>query len=252
MFVSMTTATPAHPGFGLLRLLKWLGIALACLLFLAVAGVWVVGRSIPSALDSTLASQGNSGLTCETNDTNLFVGRIDLAGLTVLNPPDFKEREFLRVRRLVVDVEPASFLADGRRVIDELTLDIDRVTLVGKGGDLLSDNNATAIAKAFRRSAKASASSEAAPAAKSGNDFIIRRLKIRVGGVTLLQEEAGRRQVLLSDNEGLAFEASDVTAQNIGDTVIAPLGGLALTRAAATSPESILELGRRQIERNRK
>lgn len=249
----MPTATSTHPGFGLLRLLKWLGITLACLLFLALAGVWAIGRSIPSVLDSTLASQGNSGLTCETNDTNLFAGRIDLAGLSVLNPPEFKEREFIRVRRLVVDVEPASFLADGRRVIDELTLDIDRVTLVGKGGaDLFSDNNATAIAKAFRRSAKASAPAEPAAAAKPGNDFIIRRLKIRVGGVTLLQEEGARRQVLLSDNEGLAFEASDVTAQNIGDTVIAPLGGLALTRAAATSPESILELGRRQMERNRK
>lgn len=244
--------THSRPGLGLLRLLRWLAIGIACLLVLAVAAVWGVGRALPGMLDSTLASQGRSGLTCEVNDTNLFAGRVDLAGITILNPPEFSEREFLRIRRLVVDVQPMTFLSDGRRVIDELTLDIDRVTLVGKGGDLLSDNNATAIAKAFRRSAKASASSEAAPAAKSGNDFIIRRLKIRVGGVTLLQEEAGRRQVLLSDNEGLAFEASDVTAQNIGDTVIAPLGGLALTRAAATSPESILELGRRQIERNRK
>lgn len=249
----MTPVPPAHPGLALLRLLKWLGIALACLIVLAVAGVWALGRSIPSVLDSTLSSQGNSGLTCETNDTNLFAGRIDLGGLAVLNPPEFKEREFLRIRRLVVDVEPATFLADGRRVVEEVTLDIDRVTLVGKGGaDLLGDNNATAIAKAFRDAAKASAPAEPAAAAKPGNDFIIRRLKIRVGGVTLLQEQGGRRQVLLSDNEGLAFEASDVTAQNIGDTVVAPLGGLALTRAAAANPESILDFGRRQLERNRK
>lgn len=248
----MAQLTPAQPGFSLVRLLKWLGVGLACLLLLALAGIWGIGRSIPSLLDSALASQGNSGLTCETNDTNLLLGRIDLAGLSVLNPPGFSEREFLRIRRLVVDVQPATFMADGRRVIEELTLDIERVTLIGKA-DLFSDNNATTIAKAFRRSAKAAKSEEAREPGKPGNDFIIRRLKIRVGGVTILQENGGARpQVLVRDDHGLAFEASDVTAQNLGDTVISPLGGLALTRAASAEPDALLELSRRQLERIQK
>lgn len=249
----MPTTLRSHPGLGLTRLLKWLAVAVACLLLLATAGVWLVGRSIPSLIDTTLASQGNSGLTCETNDTNLFAGRIDLGGLSVLNPPQYAEREFLRIRRLVVDVQPQTFVGGGRRVIDELTLDIDRVTLVG-AGDIFSDNNATAIAKAFRRSARSAATAgEARSDAKPGADFIIRRLKVRVGGVTILQENGGARpQVLVRDDHGLSFEASDVTARNLGDTVIAPLGGLALTRAASVEPDAILDLSRRQLERLKK
>lgn len=239
----------SHLGLGLVRLIKWLAITTLCLLLLAVLGVWGVGRSIPSLIDSTLASKANSGLTCGTNETNLFVGRIDLADLSILNPPEFAQREFVHVRRLVVDVQPLTFLADGRRIIEEVTLDIDRVTLVGKG-DVFRDNNATAIAKAFRKSAKA----EAKVAAESGEKtppqgFVIRRLRIRVGGFTILQEGGG---VLLKDNQELAFEAMDVTSENLGDTVVAPLGGMALTRAASANPESFLNAAQRQIERLQK
>lgn len=250
----MHPSPPSHPGFGLVRLLKWLGIGLACLLFLALAGVWGVGRAIPSLLDSALASRGNSGLSCETNDTSLFSGRIDLAGISILNPPDYKEREFLRIRRLVIDVQPLTFLSDGRRVIEEVTLDIDRVTLIGKG-DLFGDNNATAIAKAFRRAARKDAreSVAAGEPAGRGADFVIRRLRIRVGGVTLLQDAgAARPAVLLKDDRELAFEASDVTSDNLADTVVAPLGGMALTRAASAEPEALLDATRRQLERIQK
>ena len=241
----------SHPGFGLIRLLKWLGLGLVALLLLAAAGVWGVGRAIPSLLDSALAAQGNSGLTCETNDTNLFVGRIDLGGLVILNPPGFSEREFLRVRRLAVGVQPTTFLSDGRRVIDELTLDIDHVNLVGKG-DLFSDNNATVIAKAFRRAAAESKSASTAES-KSANDFVIRRLRIRVGGVTLSQENGGgRATVLAKDDHELTFEAVDVTSRNLGDTVVAPLGSLALTRATSVEPDALVELGRRQLEHIKK
>lgn len=250
----MHSPCPSHPGFGLVRLLKWLGIGLACLLLLALVGVWGVGRAIPSLLDSALASRGNSGLSCETNDTNLLTGRIDLAGISVLNPPEFKEREFIHVRRIIIDVQPLTFLSDGRRVIEEVTLDIDRVTLIGKG-DLFSDNNATAIAKAFRRAAKKENRAAVAAGESSGSatDFVIRRLRIRIGGVTLMQDAgAGPSTVLLKDDRELAFEASDVTSDNLADTVVAPLGGMALTRAASAEPDALLNATRRQLERIQK
>lgn len=238
----------SHQGLALLSLIRWLAIGLGCLVVLAVAGVWGVGRAIPGMIDSTLASQGHSGLTCERNDTNLFVGRVDLAGLSILNPPEYAEREFLRVRRIVVDVQPLTFLGSGQRVIDELTLDIDRVTLVGKGS-LFGDNNATAIAKAFRRSAKAEAKAASGGAPKPAADFVIRHLRIRVGGVTLLQDVGGERpQVLAKDSRELTFEASDVTSGNLGDTVVAPLAGLAIARAAASEPESLLDAAARKLE----
>lgn len=242
----------SHLGLGLVRLLKWLAAITVCLLLLGVASIWGIGRSIPSLIDSALASKANSGLTCGQNDSNLFVGRIDLADLSVLNPPEFTQREFVHVRRLVVDVQPMTFLSDGRRVIDEVTLDLDRVTLVGKS-DLFRDNNATAIAKAFRRSAKADAKDSAESGDKSpAPGFLIRHLRVRVGGVTLIQEGAGKGGVLLKDNQELAFEASDVTSENLGDTVITPLGGMALTRAASADPDVLLNAARRQMERIQK
>lgn len=243
----------SHRGFGLISLLRWLAIGMACLLVLALAGVWGVGRAIPGMLDSTLASQGRSGLTCDRNDTNLFAGRVDLSGLTVTNPPEYSEREFLRISHLVVDVRPLTFLGSGQRVIDELTLDIDRVTLIGKSG-IFGDNNATAIAKAFRKSAKAAKSADGDDAPKAPSpDFIIRRLRIRVGGVTILQSSGGSRpNVLLNDSRELAFEASDVTSRNLGDTVVAPLAGLAVARAAAAQSEGLLDAAARQLESIRK
>lgn len=250
----MHSPCPSHPGFGLVRLLKWLGLGLVCLLALALAGVWGVGRAVPSLLDSALASRGNSGLTCETNDTNLFAGRIDLAGISILNPPTFKEREFVHVRRLIIDVQPLTFLSDGRRVIEEVTLDIDRVTLIGKG-DLFGDNNATAIAKAFRRNAKSEAQAAVAAGETGARppNFVIRRLHIRVGGVTLLQDAGtGQPTVLLKDDRELAFDAADVTSDNLADTVVAPLGGMALTRAASAEPDALLNATRRQLERIQK
>jgi hypothetical protein len=68
--------------------------------------------------------------------------------------------------------------------------------------------------------------------------------------VTLLQDNGNRAgTVMLKDDRELSFEAKDVTAENLSDSVLRPLAGIALTRAAATDPETLLEQARRQIER---
>jgi hypothetical protein len=241
----------SRPGLSLVRLLKWIVIGTVSLLVLAVLGVWLAGRSIPSIVHSALFDQAKSGFICEKNDSNLFIGRIDLADASILNPPEFYDREFVHVRRLVVAVDAGTFLGDGRRVIDEVTLDLDRINLVSKG-DIFSDNNASALAKAFSKSAKKnkngakSSSSNDAPAA----GFVIRRLLIRVGGVTILQDNGNRAgTVMLKDDHEMSFEAKDVTAENLSDSVLRPLAGIALTRAAAANPETLLEQARRQVER---
>lgn len=233
---------PSRRGFLLLRLAKWLALAALCLAALLVLGVWVAGRALPSAADSFLASKQAGGLTCEVNDTNLFVGRIHLENLALLNPQRYREREALRIRRLVLDVEPASFAGDGRREIEEMEIDLDRVTLVG-GGDVLRDNNLTELGRLL--ASPGSETAAAGPAEPSRPaDFRIRRLKVRVGGLTLIQGPAeGPGRVILREDRGIAFEASDVTADNFGSAVLMPLLGAA-TQRSLSNPEFLRELSR--------
>lgn len=231
-----------RPGFLLLRLAKWLSLAALCLAALLSLGVWVAGRVLPSAADGFLAGKQAGGLTCEVNETNLFVGRIHLENLALLNPPRYREREALRIRRLVLDVEPASFAGDGRREIEEMEIDLDRVTLVG-GGDVLRDNNLTELGRLLASPAEPAAAAEPSESTRPA-DFHIRRLKVRVGGLTLIQGPAeGPGRILLREDRGIAFEASDVTAENFGSTVLMPLLGAA-TQRSLSNPEFLRELSR--------
>lgn len=237
----MPSARAHRPAFLLVRLAQWLAAAALCLAALLALGVWVASRSLPSLADSFLSDRQAGGLTCETNETNLFVGRIHLENVALLNPPRYREREALRIRRLVLDVEPASFAGDGRREIEEMEIDLDRVTLVG-GGDVMRDNNLTELGRLL-------ASPEGPVAQPSGEpgraaDFRIRRLKVRVGGITLIQGPAeGPGRVILREDRGLAFEASDVTADNFGSTVLLPMLGVA-TQRSLSNPELMRELTR--------
>lgn len=227
--------------FLLLRLAKWLAVATLCLGALLALGVWVAGRTLPSLADTFLSGKQAGGLTCEVNDTNLFVGRIHLENVALLNPPRYREREALRIRRLVLDVEPASFAGEGRREIEEMELDLDRVTLVG-GGDVLRDNNLTELGRLLASPEGPASAGSAEPSRAA--DFRIHRLKVRVGGITLIQGPAdGPGRVLLREDRGIAFEAADVTAENFGSTVLMPMLGAA-TQRSLSNPELLRELTR--------
>lgn len=233
---------PARPGLLLLRLLKWVVAGTLTVAALLALGVWLAGRALPGALDAYLADKEAGGLTCERNATNLFVGRIHLENVALLNPPAYAQREALRIRRLVLDIEPASFAGDGRRVIEEMEIDLDRVTLVG-GGDVMRDNNLTALGKLLAGDGAPAAAAEADEPSRPV-DFVIRRLKVRVGGITLVQgPPEGPGRVVMREDRGLAFEASEVTADNFGSTVLLPLVGAAAQRSV-TNPELLRELTR--------
>jgi hypothetical protein len=233
---------PARPGLLLLRLLKWVVAGTLTVAALLALGVWLAGRALPGALDAYLSDKEAGGLTCERNATNLFVGRIHLENVALLNPPAYAQREALRIRRLVLDIEPASFAGDGRRVIEEMEIDLDRVTLVG-GGDVMRDNNLTALGKLLAGDDVPAAAAEADEPSRPV-DFVIRRLKVRVGGITLVQgPPEGPGRVVMREDRGLAFDASEVTADNFGSTVLLPLVGAAAQRSV-TNPELLRELTR--------
>lgn len=228
----------SHPALRLAKGILWTFLALVVLV---VAGVWVAGRALPTLAAGVVSSRTGVELACGDNATNLFVGRVDLADLVLGNPAGYAPGESVRIRRLVVDLDAGSFLADGTRVIEEVELDLDRVTLVGKG-DIATDNNLAAIAKAWQASGgPAEPAAGPAPDEAPAPGFVIRKLRLRVGGVTLAEAmPGGAQRVILKEDRGLEFVATDVTQDNLANTVVAPITAAAMSRAA-TRPELLLD-----------
>ncbi len=237
----------SRPGSLLRKLLTVLcGIALF-LVVVGVLGIWALGRFSPRLLDASLSGQSGAHLTVEDNQTNLFLGRIDYAGLVITNPSRWQEREFLRVKRLVLDVDPLTFTEAGGQVVNEAELDIERVTIVGKA-DFLADNNAKDIGNGLK--GPASPPEPSAEPSAPAQPFLIKRLRVRVGRITVVSGDgtAGRR-VVVDQDFGFVFEAADVTEKNFNAKVSGPMGQQALQTALRRQPELMFELAREKMRR---
>ncbi len=237
----------SRPGSALRKLLMVLcGIALFLVLAGAL-GVWALGRYSPRLLDASLSGQSGAHLTVEDNQTNLFVGRVDYAGLVITNPSRWQEREFLRVKRLVLDVDPLTFTEGGGQVVNEAELDIDRLTIVGKQ-DFLSDNNAKDIANGLKSSASSPAPKT--EPSKAPQPFLIKHLRVRVGRITVVSGDGSAdRRVVVDQDFGYVFEANDVTEKNFNAKVSGPMGQQALQTALRRQPELMFELAREKMRR---
>lgn len=239
-------------GSTLRRLLTVLCGILLFVLLASALGIWALGRFAPSLLDSALSSRSGAHLSVAGNDSNLFAGRLEFTGLTVTNPTRWQEHEFLKVRRLALSVNLASFLEDGERIIHEAELDIDRLVLVGKE-DYLADNNAQDILRALKASAgPASASATTpAPAPSAKRPFRIEKLRVRIGHVVIVAGDGTpqRRQVTDADY-GLVFEVAGVTDRNFTEKVSKPLGEQALRNVANQTPSLLLDLASVKLRRS--
>ncbi len=223
------------------------GIALF-LVLVGALGVWALGRFSPRLLDASLSGQSGAHLTVEDNQTNLFLGRIDYAGLVITNPSRWQDREFLRIKRLVLDVDPLTFVEGGGQVVNEAELDLDHVNIVGKA-DFLTDNNAKDIGNGLK-------SPGSAPAPKTEpstapQPFLIKHLRVRVGRITVVSGDGtADRRVVLDQDFGLVFEAADITEKNFNDKVSGPLGQQALQTALRRQPGLVLDLAREKLRRS--
>jgi len=237
----------SRPGSALRKLLMVLcGIALF-LVLVGALGVWALGRYSPRLLDASLSGQSGAHLTVEDNQTNLFVGRVDYAGLVITNPSRWQEREFLRVKRLVLDVDPLTFVEGGGQVVNEAVLDIERVTIVGKA-DFLSDNNAKDIGNGLK--GPATSPPPATEPAKPAQPFLIKHLRVRVGRLTVISGDgSAARRVVVDQDFAYDFEARDVTDQNFDAKVTGPMGQQALQTALRRQPELMFELAREKLRR---
>ena len=237
----------ARPGNVSRRVLSLLGGVILFIVLAAALAVWSVGRFAPSLLDSTLASKSGAHLSVEDNETNLFVGRVSFADFSVTNPSRWTEARFLKGKRLLVDLDPATFTGSGRRIVHSLELDIDELILVGKE-DYLKDNNAQDIFRGLKAADTPPATAGQPPAAEPRTPYLIERLRLRVGHITVIAADGTpQRRIVIDRQFDLVFEAKNITDANLEQTLTGPLGKEVVAQAPAAGAGLLFDLTKDKI-----
>jgi len=237
----------ARPGNVSRRVLSLLGGVVLFIVLAAALAVWSVGRFAPSLLDSTLASKSGAHLSVENNETNLFVGRVSFTDFSITNPSRWTEARFLKGKRLLVDLDPATFTGSGRRIVHSLELDIDELTLVGKE-DYLKDNNAQDIFRGLKAADTPPATAGQPPAAEPRTPFLIERLRLRVGHITVIAADGTpQRRIVIDRQFDLVFEAKNITDANLEQTLTGPLGKEVVAQAPAAGAGLLFDLTKDKI-----
>jgi len=237
----------ARPGNVSRRVLSLLGGVILFIVLAAALAVWSVGRFAPSLLDSTLSSKSGAHLAVESNETNLFVGRVSFTDFTVTNPSRWTDARFLKGKRLRLDLDPATFIGTGRRIVHSLDLDIDELTLVGKE-DYLKDNNAQDIFRGLK-----AADTPPPPAGQPVVDpprtpFLIEKFRLRGGRITVIAADGTpQRRVVIDRQFDLVFEAQNITDVNLEETLTGPLGKQVVAQTPATSAGLLFDLTKDKI-----
>ena len=237
------------------RLLVLLGAAMFFVLAVGALALWAIGRFSPNLIDATLVARSGARLVCEENNTNFLVGRLELRNATVSSPIRWKEKSFLKIKTLYLELNPFSFLGSGQRVISRAELDVDQLVLVGRG-DYMKDNNAQDILRGLKSGdLKVKNDSNEASAATDVSDtrqpFKIESLRVRIGQVKVIVEEPNRAPVVVIDrNFNFVFEANNITDKNLVESLTAPLGQKALTHTAAIAPDLVMDISDRKLRKS--
>jgi hypothetical protein len=213
-------------------------------------GVWALGRFSPKLLDSSLATKSGAHLSVESNDTNLFAGRLSYGGLTITNPTRWSEKEFLKVRRLAIDLDLLTFFEGGSQVVNAAELDIAHLTIVGKA-DFLADNNAKDIFNGLKSAPVAKASKPAPGPPGDKQPFLIKHLRVRIDRITIISGDGtDQRKVVVDQDFNFVFEARDITERNFDEKVSRPMGAQAVQTAVQQQPQLMLDLARERLRRS--
>jgi hypothetical protein len=247
----MSASSPStRLGTALRKLLTVLcGIALF-LVAVGFLGVWALGRFSPKLLDTTLATKSGANLAVAANDTNLFAGRIAYEGLTITNPTRWTEKEFLKVRRLVVDLDLRTFFEGGSRTVNAAELDIEHLTIVGKA-DFLADNNAKDIFNGLSAATSTGSPRPVPGPPSTKKPFLIKHLRVHVDRITVISGDGtAQRKVIVDQPFGYVFEARDITERNFDEKVSRPMGTKAVQTAVQRQPELLLDLARERVRKS--
>ncbi len=159
--------------------------ALAWMLFLPI---WVTAEiRARTGFDASVAS-----LSC-----NPFGGKVTVRGLVLSNPSSFPKRDFVELREFVAEADVWTLFSD-RIVVDALTVDVRRLTLVRRAD---GKSNAAVLHREMGGEARGVApelgvaatkgSPPPATAPEPGRKFLIRRLALRFDQLVIVDYSGG-------------------------------------------------------------
>jgi hypothetical protein len=220
----------------------------------SLIGLYVLGRTAPQILDSVLKNKADSGFICETNQSNLVLGKLDLHGVKIASPDHWKEKQFLSIKTIKCELNPLTFIFGGSRHFKNVELDIDKIVLVGTR-DYMKVNNAQDILKGLKSTQAEQVNpvntsvepSESQPK----QPFKIDNLRLRVGQIVVVVEDGNApAEIVVNNNFNFVFEAKDITEKNYQRLVSFPLGAKVLTKAATLAPRLMMDITNRSIRQS--
>lgn len=116
---------------GMKTLVRVVVVLTLVVVLLAGAGLAARNILIRKALPEVVERTTGFGLKLDSIHIGILKPVISVEGMTLLNPPDFKEREAFEIARFRMEYDPRSLLSDPLR-LRRVVLDISRMVLVEK------------------------------------------------------------------------------------------------------------------------
>jgi hypothetical protein len=185
-------------------------MAIVLLLFVIAFGcVLALEKVIPGIASDRLKAMTGYKLDIGDLDLGLTAGSVKIEGLTLRNPEGWPEEGFVTINKVFVDIDPASFTSDGRKVIEEVVIDIGPICVVTNKDDI---TNVRDIASKFGVPAEEEKPAEPEVAAEEGAmpEFVIHHLVIRTTKVRFA-DYSGAKPDISNRALALEIEMNDVT-----------------------------------------
>lgn len=176
-------------------LVKLLGLLL--LVAAVVALAWML--FLPAVIVAQIRERSGFEVSVTGLSCNAFTGQLAIRGMILDNPPSFPVSDFLDLRNFSVSADVWT-LWDDRIVIDDLALDVRKITLVRRAdgrsnAEVFSGNLFGGLTQtADSRGTGASSKTGFAPVPNS-RKFLLRRFALRFDSLVVADYSSGKRVV---------------------------------------------------------
>jgi len=199
-------------------------LVLLVLLMAIGAGVVYVAFSYPglivkAALEFWAPDVMGAPVSVEDIQVSARTGRGAIRGLEIGNPPGFTSRRAARFDEIRVAIDPFT-LTDDIIVIHEIVVDAPRINYE-RGNKSVNLDVIQGYINAYARRSGAKESAAGTPGASLRRRFVIERLEIRAGKVTMTHASL--------KGQGVDFNLPDVLLRDVGKGT----GGVTASEAAA-------------------
>lgn len=194
-------------------------MVLGVVLLAAGALAWMM--ALPLVFTSQVRARTGFDVRVESLSCNAFTGRLSVRGLVLINPPSFPVGDFVELREFST-VADAWTLWSEKLVLDQLTLDVRRVTLVRRpdgrsNAELFQQNllglpapTATSLIPVGRTPPAPPLSTPPAASKTLERKFLIRRLALRFERLAVV-DHSGAKPVTQEFALGLDQRYENVT-----------------------------------------